>query len=150
MVNKILLLHGPNLNLLGTREPEKYGSVTLPEIETASTKQVNSFDASYSLSTFQSNTEGSLIDRIHQAKQEGIEFIIINAGAYTHTSVAIRDALLGVDIPFIEIHITNVHAREEFRHKSYLADKAIAVISGLGPVVGYRAAIDYALNYQKK
>lgn len=150
MARKILLIHGPNLNLLGTREPAKYGTTTLSEVENNAKSQVQTHDPSYSLLSFQSNSEGSLVDRIHQAREEGVDFIVINAGAYTHTSVAIRDALLGVDIPFLEIHITNVHAREEFRHKSYLSDKAVGVICGLGPVVGYRSAIDFALQYEKK
>lgn len=150
MVNKILLIHGPNLNLLGSREPEKYGTTTLKEIEQNGLNQVQAHSSNSIIEFHQDNHEGGLIDRIHQAKVDGVEFIIINAGAYTHTSVAIRDALLGVDIPYVELHITNVHAREEFRHKSYLVDKAVAIISGLGPIYGYKAAIEFALNYQKK
>lgn len=146
----ILLIHGPNLNLLGSREPEKYGTMTLAGVEANCLKQVKDFDESSNFYAFQNNHEGSIVDRIHEAKQQGIDFIIINAGAYTHTSVAIRDAFLGVDIPFIEVHITNVHAREEFRHKSFLADKAVAVVSGLGPIYGYKACIDFALNYKRK
>jgi 3-dehydroquinate dehydratase-2 len=147
---KILLVHGPNLNLLGSREPEKYGTTTLSDIESNARNQVLEFDPQSQFFSFQHNHEGSIVDRIHEAKTQGVDFIVINAGAYTHTSVAIRDAILGVDIPFIELHITNVHAREEFRHKSFLADKAVAVISGLGPIYGYKAAVDFALNYKKK
>ncbi|KAH3688601.1 hypothetical protein WICPIJ_000411 [Wickerhamomyces pijperi] len=150
MTKKILLIHGPNLNLLGTREPAKYGTTTLSEVEQNALTQVQAHDPSSTLFAYQSNSEGSLVDRIHQARTEGVDFIIINAGAYTHTSVALRDALLGVDIPFLEIHITNVHAREEFRHKSYLADKAVGVICGLGPIVGYKCAVEFALQYERK
>jgi 3-dehydroquinate dehydratase-2 len=142
---RILLLHGPNLNLLGTREPHIYGSTTLPEVVEAGEKQAQSLDAT--LSAFQSNHEGAIIDRIHEARGN-VDIILINPGAFTHTSVAIRDALLGVDIPFIEIHITNVHRREAFRHHSYLSDKAEAVICGLG-VYGYTAAIEYAAKHIK-
>lgn len=145
MVKKVLLINGPNLNLLGMREPEKYGNTTLEDIEGEARAQVSKYEGSEFFS-FQSNTEGFIVDRIQQAKQEGVGFIVINAGAYTHTSVAIRDALLATAIPFIEVHITNVHQREPFRHHSYLLDKAIAVIAGLG-VYGYTAAIEYALNY---
>lgn len=150
MVKKVLLLHGPNLNLLGSREPEKYGTTTLKEIEQNASNQVQAHSSDAQIYFHQDNHEGGLIDRIHQAKADGVEFIIINAGAYTHTSVALRDALLGVDIPFVELHITNVHSREEFRHKSYLVDKAIAIISGLGPIYGYKAAIEFALDYERK
>lgn len=143
---KILLIHGPNLNLLGTREPEKYGTMTLKEVEANCAETVAKADPKSSIEAFQSNSEGALIDRIHQARDEGVGYIVINAGAYTHTSVALRDALLGVAIPFIEVHITNVHAREEFRHHSYLSDKAVATICGLGPVYGYKAAIEFILN----
>lgn len=143
MAKKILLINGPNLNLLGTREPEKYGSTSLKQIEEAAIDQAKSNGAE--LSTFQNNTEGFIVDRIHEAREQGVDFIVINAGAYTHTSVAIRDALLATAIPFIEVHITNVYTRESFRHKSYLCDKAVAVISGLG-VYGYKAAIGYALE----
>lgn len=143
MAKKILLINGPNLNLLGTREPEKYGSTSLKQIEEAAIDQAKSNGAE--LSTFQNNTEGFIVDRIHEAREQGVDFIVINAGAYTHTSVAIRDALLATAIPFIEVHITNVYTRESFRQKSYLCDKAVAVISGLG-VYGYKAAIGYALE----
>ncbi|EDK36343.2 hypothetical protein PGUG_00441 [Meyerozyma guilliermondii ATCC 6260] len=146
MVKKVLLINGPNLNLLGTREPEKYGTTSLKDIEQAGRDQADSKKDGSELQVFQSNTEGFIVDRIHKAKQDGVGFIVINAGAYTHTSVAIRDALLGTAIPFIEVHITNVHQREPFRHQSYLSDKAVAVVCGLG-VYGYTASIEYALNY---
>ena len=147
MVKKVLLINGPNLNLLGTREPEKYGTTSLSDIEQAAIEQAKLKKNDSEVLTFQSNTEGFIIDRIHEAKRQGVGFVVINAGAYTHTSVGIRDALLGTAIPFIEVHITNVHQREPFRHQSYLSDKAVAVICGLG-VYGYTAAIEYALNYK--
>ncbi len=137
----ILVLNGPNLNLLGTREPGIYGATTLAEIE----QQIQSHARSLGHSTecFQSNAEFELIERIHQAPAQGTEFIIINPAAFTHTSVAIRDALLGVGIPFIEVHLSNVHAREPFRQHSYLSDKAVGVICGLGPA-GYQFALEAA------
>ena len=138
MTTQILVLHGPNLNLLGTREPEVYGHLTLAELD-AGLKQLAG-ELSVDLTTFQSNHEGSLVDRIQQARQDGTTHIIINAGAYTHTSVAIRDALAGVSIPFVEVHLSNVCRREAFRHHSYLSELAIGVIAGLGPT-GYEAAI---------
>ncbi|TKA69414.1 Catabolic 3-dehydroquinase [Cryomyces minteri] len=137
--SSILLINGPNLNLLGTREPHIYGATTLPQVEEAAAQQASSL--SMQLSSFQSNHEGAIIDRIHEARGK-VDAIIINPGAFTHTSVAIRDALGGVAIPFIEVHISNVHAREAFRHHSYLSDKAVAVVAGLG-VYGYTAAIDH-------
>ncbi|MCI4429089.1 MAG: type II 3-dehydroquinate dehydratase [Burkholderiales bacterium] len=140
---KILLLNGPNLNLLGTREPAQYGSTTLAEVEALCTQEANRLGAQ--LSAFQSNHEGALVDRIHAARTEGVDYIIINAGALTHTSVALRDALAGVAIPFIEVHITNVHAREAFRHHSYLSDIAAGSIVGLG-VAGYRLALQAAIE----
>ena len=143
MAKNILLLNGPNLNLLGSREPEVYGSTTLPDIEHAAAAQANAAGAR--LAVFQSNHEGALIDRIHAARSEAVDAIVINPGAFTHTSVALRDALAGVAIPFIEVHISNVHRREAFRHHSYLSDIAVGVICGLG-VDGYRLAIDYALK----
>lgn len=139
----ILLINGPNLNLLGTREPEKYGTTTLPDIEEAARKQA--LENSVNLSAFQSNSEGAIVDQIQAAKAD---FIVINAGAYTHTSVAIRDALLGTATPFIEVHITNVHKREPFRQVSYLLDKAVGVICGLG-TYGYTAAVNFAINHIK-
>ncbi|KAK5011560.1 hypothetical protein LTR28_013615 [Elasticomyces elasticus] len=140
MPKSILLLNGPNLNLLGTREPTLYGSTTLPSVITSATAQAASL--SIILTAFQSNHEGALIDRIHAARDEHVDFIIINPGGLTHTSVALRDALLGVDIPFVEVHVSNVHAREEFRRTSYLSDKAVAVIAGCG-VFGYEAAVAF-------
>ena len=130
MSSTILVIHGPNLNLLGKREPEVYGHLTLEDINQQLTEQAQ--NASISLDTFQSNWEGAVVDRIHQAQQDGVQFIIINPAALTHTSVVVRDALLGVAIPFIEVHLSNVHAREAFRHHSYLSDKAVGVICGLG------------------
>ncbi|KAM0425521.1 hypothetical protein ACHAPT_009310 [Fusarium lateritium] len=146
MSRRLLLINGPNLNLLGTREPHMYGSTTLQDVETQAKTQAK--DLSASLEAFQANSEGAIVDRIHAARSESVDAIIINAGAYTHTSVAIRDALTGVDIPFVEVHITNVHAREAFRHQSFLCDKAEAVICGLG-VFGYTAAIEYAVKHLK-
>ena len=143
MAIKLLLLNGPNLNLLGTREPEVYGSTTLSEIEQAAEAQASAAGAS--LASFQSNHEGALIDRIHAARTEGVDAIIINPGGLTHTSVALRDALAGVGIPFIEVHISNIHAREAFRQHSFLSAIARGVICGLG-VDGYRAAIEFTLK----
>ncbi|KAF6831460.1 3-dehydroquinate dehydratase [Colletotrichum plurivorum] len=145
MASRILLINGPNLNLLGTREPHIYGSTTLPDVVAAAEKQAS--DLNITIQNFQSNHEGAIIDRIHGARGN-IDAIVINPGAYTHTSVAIRDALLGVDIPFVEIHVTNVHGREEFRRHSYFSDKAAAVICGLG-VFGYTAAIEFAARHMK-
>jgi len=139
----VLVLHGPNLNLLGTREPEVYGATTLADINAALVERAQTRGAT--LAHFQSNHEGALVDRIHAAKGEGVEFIIINPAAYTHTSVALRDALAGVAIPYIEVHLSNVHRREPFRHHSYLADQAVGVICGLG-WRGYLAALDYLLD----
>ncbi|WYZ39508.1 hypothetical protein EsH8_III_001422 [Colletotrichum jinshuiense] len=147
MAKSILLINGPNLNLLGTREPHIYGSTTLEQLEASSKDHAKSLGAE--LQAFQSNTEGAIVERIHAARGN-TDVIIINPAAYTHTSVAIRDALLGVDIPFIELHISNTHSRETFRHHSYLSDKAIAVIMGFG-IHGYGYAIDHAVkNVAKK
>ena len=143
MAKNLLLLNGPNLNLLGTREPEVYGSTTLADIEQAASAQAAAAGAS--LSSFQSNHEGALIDRIHAAKAHGVDLIVINPGGLTHTSVALRDALAAVTIPFIEVHLSNIHSREQFRQRSFLSDIAIGVICGLG-ADGYRLAIDFALN----
>lgn len=143
MARKILLLNGPNLNLLGTREPAIYGAQTLADVEQAAVTQASAAGAA--LSCFQSNHEGSLIDRIQAAKTEGVEAIVINPGGLTHTSVALRDALAGVAIPFVEIHISNIHQREAFRHHSFLSGIAVGVICGLG-TEGYSAAIDFALK----
>lgn len=143
MAKKLLLLNGPNLNLLGTREPEVYGSTTLAEVEHGARAQAES--AGGSLEHFQSNHEGQLIDRIHAARSEGVDAIVINPGGLTHTSVALRDALAGVAIPFVEVHISNIHGRESFRHHSYLSALASGVICGFG-IDGYRHAIDFALK----
>ena len=143
MAKKLLLINGPNLNLLGSREPQTYGSTTLADIEKAANAQT--IAAGASLQCFQSNHEGALIDRIHAAKTNGIEAIVINPGGFTHTSVALRDALSAVGIPFVEIHISNIHRREAFRHHSYLSDIAAGVICGFGPD-GYRIALDFALK----
>ncbi len=139
----ILVLNGPNLNLLGTREPEVYGSTTLEEIN--ADLIALAAKAGAKLDCIQSNHEGVLIDRIHAARNDGTEFVIINPGAFTHTSVAIRDAFSGVALPFVEVHLSNVHKREPFRHHSYLSDIAVGVICGLG-VQGYRLALDFALS----
>ena len=140
---QILVLHGPNLNLLGTREPGVYGSVTLPEIDDELLKIAAKAGAT--LKTFQSNHEGALIDRVHAARSDGTQFIIINPAALTHTSVALRDALAGVALPFIEVHLSNVHKREPFRHHSYFSDLAEGVICGLG-AAGYRLALEFVLG----
>lgn len=147
MSTPILLINGPNLNLLGTREPHIYGSETLQDVETAAAS--HGLELGLSISGFQSNHEGAIVDRIHDARTQGVKFIIINPGAFTHTSVAIRDALSGVAIPFLEVHISNVHAREDFRHKSYLSDKAVGVICGLG-TYGYTAAVEFVARYLAK
>jgi 3-dehydroquinate dehydratase-2 len=143
----ILVIQGPNLNLLGTREPEVYGKTTLEDIhhrlgELAKAQSVE-------LRTYQSNHEGELIDRIQQAKQDGVDFIIINPGAFTHTSVALRDVLAGVAIPFTEVHLSNIHQREEFRKHSYLSDIATGVICGLG-AIGYELALQAAIARLQK
>lgn len=140
---KLLVLHGPNLNLLGTREPEIYGRDTLADIDGRLAQLAKS--RRHRLDTLQSNAEHALIERIHAAKDEGVGYIIFNPGAFTHTSIALRDALLGVGIPFIEVHLSNVHARENFRQHSYLSDVARGVISGLG-AKGYEYALAYAMD----
>ena len=139
----ILVLQGPNLNLLGTREPHIYGSTTLADIEQR--LQAQAAAAGFTLEQFQSNAEHELLNRIHAARTDGTAFIIINPAAFTHTSVALRDALAGVAIPFIEVHISNVHAREAFRQHSYLSDIAVGVIAGLG-VQGYELALQAAVK----
>lgn len=143
MAKHILLMNGPNLNLLGTREPGVYGASTLADVEQAA--QAQAAAAGAQLVCFQSNHEGALIDRIHAARLEGVDMIVINPGGLTHTSVALRDALAGVAIPFIEVHISNIYQREEFRHHSFLSAIAQGTICGLG-VDGYRLAIDFALK----
>ena len=140
---QILVLHGPNLNLLGTREPGVYGSVTLPEIDDELSKIAAKAGAT--LKTFQSNHEGALIDRVHAARSDGTQFIIINPAALTHTSVALRDALAGVALPFIEVHLSNTHAREPFRKHSYFTDIAVGCVLGLG-AYGYEVAVRAALE----
>jgi 3-dehydroquinate dehydratase II len=139
-MNKILILNGPNLNLLGTREPQVYGHTTLADVEA----QMAQLAAERGVETecFQSNHEGALIDRIHAARTQGVGYIVINPGGLTHTSVALRDALAGVAIPFIEVHISNVHKREEFRHHSYLSGLAEAVLCGFG-TSGYAMALNF-------
>jgi len=144
-MKNILVLHGPNLNLLGAREPEVYGRVTLDEIN-ASLMQLASANGA-NLSCFQSNSEAVLVERVQQARADGTQFIVINPAAFTHTSVVLRDALAAVAIPFIEVHLSNVFAREAFRKESFFSDLAIGVISGLG-AAGYESAVRYALNYK--
>ena len=140
---RILVLHGPNLNLLGTREPQIYGAATLSDINRSLARRAEA--AGIALEAFQSNHEGALIECIHAAREQGIRAIIINPAAFTHTSVALRDALAAVAIPFVEVHLSNVHARDPFRHHSYFSDLAIGVICGLGHQ-GYLLALEYLLN----
>jgi 3-dehydroquinate dehydratase-2 len=144
---KLLLLNGPNLNLLGTREPGIYGATTLAEIEAR--LQARAQAGGVALAAFQSNSEAELVERVQQAGRDGVDFILVNPAAYTHTSVALRDALAAVAIPFVEIHLSNVFARESFRRESYFSDIAVGVISGLGPA-GYELAFEYALGHTKK
>lgn len=143
---KILTLNGPNLNLLGSREPNLYGNITLEEINSNLTDLATQHKIQ--LICKQSNSEEKLIDNIHLAKQNKVKFILLNAGAYTHTSIAIRDALLAVDIPFIEIHISNIYKRESFRKNSYLSDIAVGTINGLGPI-GYELGLMAAISHIK-
>ncbi len=143
----ILVIHGPNLNLLGQREPDVYGRITLTEID--SKLQQLALAAGAKLLCFQSNAEAALVDRVQLAREDNTDFIIINPAAYTHTSVALRDALAAVVIPFIEVHLSNVFAREAFRKESYFSDIAVGVISGLG-ATGYELALQYALNYSAR
>jgi 3-dehydroquinate dehydratase-2 len=140
---KLLVLHGPNLNLLGQREPEIYGRDTLADIDARLTKLAQA--RGHALACLQSNAEHVLIDRIHAAKTEGVGFIVFNPGAFTHTSIALRDAFAGVEIPFVEVHLSNVFAREPFRHHSYLSPIARGVISGLG-ARGYEYALTFAMD----
>ena len=142
-VQSILIMHGPNLNLLGVREPDIYGAVTLQDINRNLSKLAENKEIK--LDFFQSNAEFALIDRIQQTMRDGTDFIIINPAAYTHTSVAMRDALAAVKLPFIEVHLSNVYARESFRQQSYFSDLAIGVISGLG-AKGYELALEYAIT----
>ena len=143
-MKKILVLNGPNLNLLGTREPDIYGAETLADILAHLENVAN--ELAVSLITFQSNIEGELIDKIQSARDQGVVFILINPGAFTHTSVALRDAFLAVDIPLIELHLSNVHAREEFRKNSYLADIAVGTLAGFGSY-SYELALRAAVNH---
>lgn len=140
---QVLVLHGPNLNLLGTREPELYGQQTLAQINA----ELSQFaaEAGATLTSLQSNHEGELIDRIHAARDDGTRFIVINPAAFTHTSVALRDALAAVALPFIEVHLSNIHRREAFRHHSHFSDLAVGVICGLG-ANGYRLALQHAIQ----
>lgn len=139
----ILIIHGPNLNLLGVREPEIYGGITLQDINANLVKLAG--NAGVKLNFFQSNAESALIDRIQQTMDDGTDFIIINPAAYTHTSVALRDALAAVKLPFIEVHLSNIYSRESFRQQSYFSDLAVGVVSGLG-AKGYELALEYAMT----
>ena len=139
----ILVLHGPNLNLLGTREPEVYGHATLADVDAALAGIASA--AGHALSTFQSNAEHALIDRVQAARSEGVAWIVINPGGYTHTSVALRDALAAVAIPFVEVHLSNVHAREAFRRHSYFSDIAQGVVAGFG-ADSYRMAVEFIVR----
>jgi 3-dehydroquinate dehydratase-2 len=140
----ILVVHGPNLNLLGSREPAHYGSATLAAIDQRLAESARA--AGVALASFQSNVEGELVNRIQQAQRDAVDFIIINPAAFTHTSIALRDALAAVAIPFVEVHLSNVFAREKFRHHSYFTDIAVGIVSGLGGK-GYELALDFALQY---
>jgi len=142
-MSNFLLLNGPNLNLLGTREPEIYGNTSLADIESQLLRIC--LEANHSLDSFQSNAEHDLVNKIHEAKDANVKCIIFNPGAFTHSSIALRDALSGIDIPFIEVHISNIYSREDFRQKSYLSDIAEGVISGLG-IEGYELALTVALK----
>jgi 3-dehydroquinate dehydratase-2 len=141
---QVLVLHGPNLNLLGSREPKHYGLGTLDDINRALASRGEMAGAQ--VETFQHNHEGALIDRIHQAARDHVDFIIVNPAGYTHTSVALRDALAATAIPFVEVHLSNIYAREPFRHHSYFSDLAVGVVSGLG-AHGYELALEYALRH---
>jgi 3-dehydroquinate dehydratase II len=143
----ILVINGPNLNLLGSRETEHYGKDTLQAINTRLARRAKSGKAR--LTTYQSNSESELVGRIQQARKEGVDFILINPAAYTHTSVAMRDALAAVGIPFVEVHLSNVFARESFRRESYFTDLAVGIVSGLG-AKGYELALEFALQYSGK
>jgi len=146
-MSRILVLNGPNLNLLGEREPEIYGRETLEDINRRLTAAAQA--AGHELVAFQSNAEHALIERLHAARTEDVRFVLINPGAFTHTSIALRDAFLGVKIPFIEVHLSNVHAREAFRKRSYLSDIAVGVVAGLG-AQGYEFALQAAVRHIAK
>ncbi|MFT4227495.1 type II 3-dehydroquinate dehydratase [Micropruina sp.] len=143
----ILVINGPNLNLLGTREPGIYGATTLADVEAAAIAQGAA--AGHQVECFQSNHEGAIIDRLHAARTDGTQFVIINPGAFTHTSVAIRDAFGAAEVPFCEVHISNVHKREAFRHHSYLSDVAVGVMAGFG-VMGYALALEFVIEQLKQ
>lgn len=145
-MSTILVLHGPNLNLLGEREPEVYGSTTLADINQR--LETHAMEAGHHLLAMQSNAEYELVERVQDARHEGVNYILINPAAFTHTSIALRDALAAVEIPFIEVHLSNVHQREEFRHKSYFSDLATGVICGLG-AQGYELALAAAIEQLK-
>lgn len=147
MAKNVLLINGPNLNLLGTREPARYGTVSLAAIEQTLGDQARAAGAA--LASCQSNSESELVERIQQAGREGVDFIIINPAAYTHTGIAMRDALAAVAIPFVEVHLSNIHAREAFRRQSYFSDLATGVVSGLG-AQGYELALAFALEHPRK
>lgn len=140
---RLLVIHGPNLNLLGQREPDHYGTLALSDIDARLRERATA--AGHELTSFQSNAEHELIERVHRAPADSVAYIVINPAALTHTSIALRDALLAVGLPFIEVHLSNVHAREDFRHRSYLSDVADGVISGLG-AVGYELAVEAAIR----
>lgn len=142
-VAKILILHGPNLNLLGTREPALYGHATLAEIDAELAARATA--AGHGVESYQSNAEHELIERVQRTRSDGTGFIVINPGAFTHTSIALRDAFAAVGVPFIEVHLSNIHAREPFRRHSYLSDLAAGVVFGLGPI-GYRLALEAAMH----
>ena len=144
---QVLVLNGPNLNLLGSREPDKYGVLTLSDIQAELAVRAKQLDID--IEFFQSNSEGDLVDRVQQAGLGSIDIAIVNPAAYTHTSVALRDAFLGVSLPFIEVHLSNIYKREAFRHHSYFSDIAIGTIAGFG-AVGYAMALDAAVNYHKE
>ena len=146
-IRRVLLLNGPNLNLLGSREPQHYGSITLSEIEARLAEQAR--QAGVECSAFQSNADSDLVARIQSAGREGVDFIILNPAAYTHTSIAMRDALSATGIPFIEVHLSNIHARDSFRHRSYFSDLAVGTICGLG-AKGYELALAYVLQSGRK
>lgn len=139
----VLVINGPNLNMLGTRQPEIYGSTTLADVEASVRAQGEAVGVE--VDCFQSNYEGAIVERLHAARTDGTQFVIINPGAYTHTSVAIRDAFAAAEVPFCEVHISNVHKREEFRHHSYLTDVAVGMMTGFG-VLGYNLAMTFVLD----
>ena len=141
---KLLVLNGPNLNLLGTREPETYGSATLADLE----KALKSSFPQVAFSFYQSNHEGALIDKLHETQKNAIQGVVFNPGAYTHTSIALRDAIAGIEVPVVEVHISNIHARESFRHQSLLAPVCIGQLCGLG-LSGYFSAVSYFVHQGK-